>query len=273
MSIESPQAPPAPTTGNPTTGNPTTGNPTTGKGTESRRTRSARSGRAANQSVTHVTPRPLLEPIRDVKRHSIHWKRKLFHVLGIGAAGFTYSLAPVTKPTALMILGGIAAVFVFLDLLRFKVPSLNKRVKRDFGPFMRDYELDGISGSSWFFFSALITIAACFQPAAGLGMVFLALGDPIASAVGVHYGKTKLPGGKSLEGSLAFFVVCLTAGIPILMLHYKWAFLAALAVTAVTALAAACAEAIPSKKVDDNFTVPLAGGIAASLMMLALGLA
>lgn len=258
MSIETPQAPAAETSAQTSSG-----------AAPSRR--APRSGRAT-QSVTHVTPRPLLEPIREVKRHSIHWKRKVFHVLGIGAAGFTYSLAPVTKPAALMILGGIAAVFVFLDLLRFKVPALNKRVKRDFGPFMRDYELDGISGSSWFFFSALITIALCYQPAAGLGMVFLALGDPIASAVGVKLGRIKLPNGKSLEGSLAFLAVCLLAGLPILLFKYQIAFLPALAVTAVTALVAAAAEAIPSKKVDDNFTVPLAGGLAASAMMLALGL-
>jgi len=264
MSIETPQAPAA------QTGSQATAQTT---GSQSRRARSGRSGRAATQSVTHVTPRPLLEPIREVKRHSIHWKRKVFHVLGIGAAGFTYALAPVTKPTALMILGGIAAVFVFLDLLRFKVPALNKKVKRDFGPFMRDYELDGISGSSWFFFSALITIAACYQSAAGLGMIFLALGDPIASAVGVKYGKTKLPGGKSLQGSLAFLSVCFLAGLPILLFKYQFALVPALAVTAVTALVAAAAEAIPSKKVDDNFTVPLAGGLAASAMMLALGVA
>jgi dolichol kinase len=268
MSIETPQAPAA------QTGSQTSAQPTGSQSTasQSRRSRSGRSGRAGTQSVTHVTPRPLLEPIREVKRHSIHWKRKVFHVLGIGAAGFTYALAPVTKPTALMILGGIAAVFVFLDVLRFKVPALNKKVKRDFGPFMRDYELDGISGSSWFFFSALITIAACFQPAAGLGMVFLALGDPIASAVGVKWGRIKLPNGKSLEGSLAFLAVCFVAGLPILLFKYQFALLPALAVTLVTALVAAAAEAIPSKKVDDNFTVPLAGGLAASGMMLALGL-
>lgn len=234
--------------------------------------RAMRSGRAAPTSVTHVTPRPLLEPIREVKRHSIHWKRKVFHVLGVGTAGLTYALAPVSKPAALGILGSIALVFVTLDLLRFKVPALNKRVKRDFGPFMRDYELDGISGSSWFFFSALITIAACFQPAAALGMIFLAIGDPIASAVGVKWGRIKLPGGKSLEGTLAFFGICLAAGVSLLTLRYGLSLGNAAAIAAVTAAAAAGAEAIPSKKVDDNFTVPLAGGAAASLMFLALGL-
>lgn len=234
--------------------------------------RRVRSGRASQTSVTHVTPRPLLDPIREVKRHSIHWKRKVFHVLGIGTAGLTYALAPVTKPAALGILGVIAAVFVFLDVLRFKVPALNKRVKRDFGPLMRDYELDGISGSSWFFFSALITIALFQQPAAALGMIFLAIGDPVASAVGVKWGRIRLPGGKSLEGSLTFFGLCTAVGVAVLTLAYGLAIGPALAISAVTAVAAAAAEAVPSKKVDDNFTVPLAGGAAASLMLLALGL-
>ncbi|HBP17702.1 MAG TPA: hypothetical protein DEA08_07910, partial [Planctomycetes bacterium] len=111
-------------------------------------TQRATSARRTTPALTHVEPRPLLDPIRQVKRHSIHWKRKVFHVLGVGTAALTYVLTTVTQSTALMILGGIAAVFVTLDLLRFKVPALNKIVKRDFGPYMRDYELDGISGSS-----------------------------------------------------------------------------------------------------------------------------
>lgn len=219
------------------------------------------------QSTHHVTPRPLLDPIREVKRESIHWKRKVFHVLGIGAAGFVYAIAPVSWIQALVILGIFAVVFVTLDALRFKIPALNKRVKRDFAPFMRDYELDGLSGSSWFFFSVLISIALFPKMAAAIGIIYLAIGDPLASFVGVRWGKIKLPGGKSLEGSLALAVLCSLVGAIVLTFVAKLPVGSAILVAGVSGITAAVAEWLPLKKVDDNFTVPILTGAIATLML------
>jgi diacylglycerol kinase (CTP) len=219
------------------------------------------------QSTHHVTPRPLLDPIREVKRESIHWKRKVFHVMGIGAAGFTYAYAPVSAVQALVILGIFGAIFVTLDALRFFVPSLNKKVKRDFAPFMRDYELDGLSGSSWFFFSVLISIALFPKIAAAIGIIYLAVGDPLASFVGVRWGKTKLPGGKSLEGSLALAVLCSVVGTIVLITAENLPVGSAILVATVSGITAAVAEWLPIKKIDDNFTVPILTGALATLML------
>jgi diacylglycerol kinase (CTP) len=219
------------------------------------------------QSAHHLTPVPFLDPIRSVKRESIHWKRKVFHVIGIGAAGFTYALAPVSVLQALAILGAMAVVFVTLDALRFFVPALNKKVKRDFGPFMRDYELDGLSGSSWFFISALITIALFPKWAAALGMVYLAVGDPLASFVGVRWGRIRLPGGKSLEGSIALALLCSVVGTILLIAAGGIGPLAAVTIASVSAVTAAVAEWLPIKRVDDNFTVPLMTGAMAALLL------
>src|SRR5690606_21101588 len=105
-----------------------------------------------------------------------------------------------------------------LDMLRFYVPALNRRVRQDFGPFMRDYELNSLSGSTWFFFSSLISIALFPKAAVALGLLYLGLGDPLASWVGLRWGKRRLPGGKSLEGSLTFFGVSTVAGVLLLSL-------------------------------------------------------
>ncbi|RMG07996.1 MAG: hypothetical protein D6731_22680 [Planctomycetota bacterium] len=218
-------------------------------------------------SAHHVTPRPLLDPIRQVKRQSIHWKRKVFHVVGIGAAGFTYLLTDVTGLQAVAILAPFAAAFVLLDALRFWIPSLNKRVKRDFGPFMRDYELDGLSGSSWFWFSGLISLAVFPKLAAGLGIVYLALGDPAASFVGVRWGRVRIPGGKTLEGSLALGALCTATGTALLIGVGGLPPASAVLVASVSAVAAAFAEWLPLKKVDDNFTVPLLSGAVATLLL------
>lgn len=221
-------------------------------------------------NLTHVTPRPLLDPIREVKRESIHWKRKVFHVLGCSSAGLTYALTSVTTLEAIMCLGLVAIFFVPADILRFFVPSLNKRVKEDLGFLMRDYELDGLSGSSWFFLAGIITIAIFPKWPAVLAIQFLAFGDPIASLVGVKWGKTKLPGGKSLEGSLALFGLCTIAGLVILLPLTPLSFATALIISSVTALAAAFAEWLPIKKLDDNFRMPLIAGAVATLMFALL---
>ena len=210
------------------------------------------------ESITHVEPQPLLEPIRQVKRHSIHWKRKVFHVLGVGAAGFTYAFAPVGWAAAAVILGSIALIFVTLDLARFYVPSLNKKVKRDFGSLMRDYELDGISGSSWFFIAGVASILLFPKVAVCLGFIYLAIGDPVASSVGVKFGRIKIPGGKSLEGSLAFFAICSLVGTIVLVTAFGYAWASAAILASVAAVAGAFAEWLPlNRKLDDNFTVPL----------------
>ncbi|HBP17701.1 MAG TPA: hypothetical protein DEA08_07905, partial [Planctomycetes bacterium] len=130
----------------------------------------------------------------------------------------------------------------------------------------------GISGSSWFFFSGLIVIALFSKEAAALGMLYLAIGDPIASAVGVKFGRIKLPGGKSLEGSLALTLICCVAGSLLLGLRFGYTPVAAFGVATLTAVAAAFAEWLPlNKKMDDNFTVPLISSAAAAGAMLLAG--
>ncbi len=233
--------------------------------------RRQRAQQTQTPNLSHLTPHDFVEPIRSVKRASVHWKRKVFHVVGIGTAGFTYAFTPVEPLTAALILGALGAVFVFLDVLRFFVPSLNKKVKRDFGPFMRDYELDGISGSSWFFFAGVLSLVLFPKIAAALGMIFLAVGDPAASLVGVKWGRVKLPGGKSLEGSLALFGVCSLVGGALLLGLWGMAPTVALPLALATALAAAVAEWLPVKRLDDNFVMPLLTGGVATILLGVLG--
>ena len=58
------------------------------------------------------------------------------------------------------------------------------------------------------------------QHAVEAGALVLGIGDPIASIVGKTWGKTKVWGEKSLEGSLGFF------GIAVLALVFYFAVIA-----------------------------------------------
>lgn len=227
-----------------------------------------RSARLRSPNLIHVSPQPLLDPLSSVGRETISWKRKIFHILGIGVVGVTYQATGTPMLTALMVMAAIAFIFVGLDLLRFKVPSLNKKVRRDFGPYMRNYELERLSGSSWFLLASLLTIGLFPREAACLGFIHLALGDPLASFVGVRWGRIRLPGGKSLEGSLALFTSCFVAGAAFLLAAGQvttWggapvalSLGAALLIAFGAAVSAALAEWIPTRgRLDDNFVVPV----------------
>jgi diacylglycerol kinase (CTP) len=223
-------------------------------------------------NLTHVQPQAYVDPIARVKRESIHWKRKVFHVIGIGTCALTYALTSVTWMEALAILGAVAVIFSSLDMARFYIPSLNQKVRKDFGPFMRDYELNSLSGSTWFFFAGLIAIAAFPKVAVALSFLYLAIGDPLASWVGLKWGRIRLPGGKSLEGSLTFFVVSAVAGLALLFFDASVAFgWSAVALVGITAAVAAFAEWLPIKGVDDNFIVPLLTSAAGAAVLLAIG--
>lgn len=223
---------------------------------------------SGSKSITHVTPRPLLEPIREVKRESLHIKRKIFHVIGVSCAGLTYALTNVNPIEGALVLLFFASIFVTADVLRFYIPALNKKVKKDLGMLMRDYELDGISGASWFLLSGIMTILLFPKIAAALGMMYLAVGDPVASYVGVTRGRIKIPGNKSLEGSLALFGVCAVLGTGMLVGLTQLSFGMAVLVGSVSALAAAFAEWLPIKKLDDNFLMPPVTAAAVAGMML-----
>lgn len=234
-----------------------------------------RPGTTPAAHLTHVQPQPLLD-ISSVSRETISWRRKVFHILGIGCVGVTYGFSSVAWSQALAILSVISVVFIGLDSLRFAIPSLNKRVRRDFGAYMRNYELQRLSGSSWFLAAACLTIGLFSKPTASLAFLYLALGDPLASWVGVRWGRIRLPGGKSLEGSLTFFVTGLVVGTLALLGMTAFGTAGALStaslplligVAAASSAFAALGEWLPLGRIDDNFAVPLVSAGLTTLLL------
>jgi dolichol kinase len=79
-------------------------------------------------------------------------------------------------------------------------------------------------------------------------ILLLALADPIATFVGTRIGKRKLPWGKSLEGSMSFFVVSL------LCLYLACSYRLSLA--AITALVLTLVESVARRGLD-NLAIPV----------------
>src|SRR5690606_15579752 len=105
------------------------------------------------------------------------------------------------------------------------------------------------------------------EPIAAAALAMLMVGDGAAAVIGRRFGRTRYPfSDKSVEGSLAFFVLGLIAAVPFGTFGEAGLSVPTLAVGA---FAAALVEALPVP-VNDNLRVPLVAG-AAMLVAHTLG--
>ncbi len=140
--------------------------------------------------------------------------RKLVHV-GMGLVTLTFPWLFGTAAWCVVTLGIVASASLYA--LRN-----SSALRQQFGGV-----LDGVSRDSWGEVYFPIGVAALFYLAHGDTVVFiipvllLALGDAVAALIGVRYGSVQYETGegkKSLEGSLAFFLVAfLSAHVPLLL--------------------------------------------------------
>ena len=154
------------------------------------------------------------------------------------------------REIALMVLGVMICCMLLAEYARLRTTWGRQTYNRFFGSMTRPAEQGTLTGATYvlvgmalasFLFPAKIAITV---------MLFLSLGDSAAAIVGQRYGRIPI-GRKTLEGTLACFVVCsgitLAAGFP-------WLFsLAAGTVGAIT-------ELIPWGVLNDNIAIPLVSG-------------
>jgi dolichol kinase len=168
-------------------------------------------------------------------------KRKAFHLLSlIYVFGYWY----LPKNIVLFGLGIAVTIVAFLEYIRFKFPKFNSFFKDNFKGFYRPQEVDKVSGVVWTLSGAFVTILLFPNKSIVFtSFLYLSFGDAAAALVGKVIGKHKIAfTGKSIEGSLACFKVCLAVGL--LLFNVKFALIGAIVATLV--------EAMPWK-LSDNF--------------------
>ncbi|MFC1553919.1 diacylglycerol/polyprenol kinase family protein [candidate division KSB1 bacterium] len=175
--------------------------------------------------------------IHEIQRKGIH---QLSLAIPIG-----YWYLPETLFYQLII--PIAAIFISVDIARFKHPWFKRQFYRFFGSIIRQHEKNRFTGSSFLFFSVFITIYLFPKNIAVLSLLFLIICDTIAALVGIKFGRHKIFT-KSLEGSLGFLISALL----IAYLFKPVGFYAG----SIGAVTAAVVELLPLK-IDDNFTIPI----------------
>lgn len=153
------------------------------------------------------------------------------------------------------------------EIVRRRSRRLNGVVMRAFRDVAHPDEHHTINSATWMV-TALLLIALAFDPqSCAIAVAVLGFADPAAALIGRRFGKTKLRGSKTLEGTLAF---ALTGAVVALVIMAIWGqgltVAGALVIAVSAALPAAIIELYSSARhLDDNFSIPVVAATGAWL--------
>ncbi|MCB9596798.1 MAG: hypothetical protein H6719_29010 [Sandaracinaceae bacterium] len=199
-----------------------------------------------------------------------NYRRSFFHALmGTTTLAILYALPDPVWGIA--ITGGFLVWAWTMETVRRSSRRLNALLMKAFGPVAHPHETNRVNSATWYV-TALFLLSLSRSPlVCAIGVAVLGFGDPIAALVGRRFGRIKLVHGRTLEGTLAFFV----AG-GLIAFGAAWLFAPAVAWPRLLAMAGAGAAAgslaeLLSLRIDDNLSVALAATAAAAATGWALG--
>ena len=189
-------------------------------------------------------------------KKDIHLARKIWHISGVAVLCAIYIYTPYDK---LIPLGGFLTCLVFLiDFCRLKSSRFNNFTQIVFGIFLRKEEKQKLTGLSYMALGTYLVAVLFPEEVVLTSYLFLGLGDPAASYIGIRYGKNKI-GSKSFEGSMASFCVCAFIAM-ISFSHYELFAHRIFIAVPVAGLIGSVSELIQIKYIDDNMSLPLLSG-------------
>ncbi len=201
-------------------------------------------------------------------RNDIHLPRRIWHFAGVMFIFFLYYVVPPQR--AAWVALGLSAVIIGIDVGRLYFQRLNQAMIWSFRPFMRESEKHRLASLSFMMAGVTLVILLFPKPVASLAILFLAVADPVASYFGIRYGKDKLIGSKSLQGSFAAFVTCFLLSLLyfcVMDLMRERLFIVCL----LSGLIGAVSELMPVGKLDDNFVFPVMSAVLLTGMFMIFG--
>ncbi len=200
----------------------------------------------------------LLRGVNQKEKTPSKLMRKLWHLAG--GSFFPVLALFVSREVLLITVGTITGILILWEISRFAFPGINRWTISHLRIVLKREEQFQPTGTTLLLVASLVVFCLFEKYIAITSLLFVAIGDPVASLVGEKYGKHAVLD-KSLEGSLACLISCLAVG----MLMTSLSPSLALPVVAYGAIWATVVEML-SINVDDNFTMPL---FSASAMALA----
>ncbi len=172
-------------------------------------------------------------------------RRKLLHLFAL-TIPIGYHL--VTNQVAVIICLVAFLVSLVIDLSRIRNWSIQRLWIRWTAPIVRPKERSGFTGATNILASAWLCPLLFTLPAASMGMATIILGDTAAALIGRRWGRHRIRGGRTVEGSLAFLAAAAIGGMAVPNLSLSIALPGALIGTVVEAV---------TKRIDDNLSVPI----------------
>lgn len=188
----------------------------------------------------------------------LHIARKVWHFTGVLIIIVLFhNLSYDRAFKAILFTSLFLAVF---EVARFRIKSLNKFFKKTLFHVIRASERNSVSGITYMLFGCLIIVSLFPKDITMLSLYFLAAADPLASYIGVKYGKDKLFENKSLQGSLAAFAVCTVLSYMYFSTHGLMGDHILIA-SVLAGLSGSFSEMLAFGKMDDNFSIPVVSSI------------
>ena len=201
-------------------------------------------------------------------KSDLHLARKIWHFTGIIGMILIYNYFGTRQ--SWWILLALAAFFFPLDWLRQNRPGLNQATMKVFGPVMRQHESKAFSGLSYLLLGGILLLAFFERHVITLSLLFLAIGDPLASYVGIRFGRDRILGNKTLQGTLAAFFAC--SAIAGTYYYLNGIMTERLLIVApISGVIGAATELIPIGKLDDNLTCPVLSAVGLTALFYLYG--
>lgn len=191
-------------------------------------------------------------------KQDAHLPRKIFHLLAASIIPAIYYMQVLSWQVSAALVVTATIIWAGADFYRLYHPAFNKFALRLLGPLLKVRETAQVTSSSYILIASSLVILFLDREIACASLFFIALGDPAAALGGKFFGSIRFANGKSLEGTVAMFVVCLWVGLTITSSED---------IALVGALAAALAE-LYAFGLDDNLAVPIFSGLAMSAVAM-----
>ena len=199
------------------------------------------------------------------KRTDMHLLRKIWHIAWGMAAISLYYVSNVDLIYFGWAAFGMAIAGFLLDFARLNNEDFNRLALRVLGPIMRKSEVDGFSGLPFYALGAALTIFLFRPEIALLSILFLVIADPVASFIGVNYGREKILPNKSLQGTVACFFACYLITL-VFISEMQIPSFNLLAFSILAGIVGTVSELTSAFNIDDNLTIPVISGAGLSVL-------
>jgi dolichol kinase len=162
-----------------------------------------------------------------------------------------------------------------MEITRRRSAAINAKLMHLFRHVSHPHEEHQVNSATWYA-SALVLLSLTREPTVMiLGVLVLGFADPAAAIVGRRFGRIKLVHGRTLEGTTTFAIVGALVAFGILSLTGggllpSFALPTRLAMAGAAGLCGAIAE-LYSRRIDDNFSIPVASAMSAWVVLLLFG--